>query len=89
MQTEEDPLFQELSLRTLITWTRWWHLTAKALVLVLKKKVWGTVGSFLKEEKANHLNSDDVPSDEEGEKEAKRQKSEPTTPLSTSSRPPN
>ena len=38
---------------------------------------------------ANHLNSDDVPSDEEGEKGAKRQKSEPTTPISTSSRTPN
>ena len=38
---------------------------------------------------ANHLNSDDVPSDEEGEKEAKRQKSEPTTPISAFSRPPN
>ena len=31
----------------------------------------------------------DGPSDEEGGKEAKRQKSELTTPISTSSRPPN
>ena len=31
----------------------------------------------------------DGPSDEEGGKEAKRQKSEPTTPTSISSRPPN
>ena len=38
-KTEEDPLFQDLPLHTLITWTRWWHLTAKALVLVLKKRV--------------------------------------------------
>ena len=52
MQTEEDPLFQDLPLHTLITWTRWWHLTAKALVLVLKKRVWGTVGSYLNKEKA-------------------------------------
>ena len=44
MQTEEDPLFHELPLHTLITWTRWWHLTSKALVLVLKKRVRGTVG---------------------------------------------
>ena len=36
---------------------------------------------------ADHLDTNDGPSDEEGEKEAKRQKSEPTTPISTSSRP--
>ena len=38
---------------------------------------------------ADHLDTNDGPSDEEGGKEAKRQKSEPTTPMSTSSRPPN
>ena len=38
---------------------------------------------------ADHLDTNDGPSDEEGGKEAKRQKSEPTTPISTSSRPPN
>ena len=38
---------------------------------------------------ADHLDTDVGPSDEEGGKEAKRQKSEPTTPISTSSRPPN
>ena len=38
---------------------------------------------------ADHLDTDIGPSDEEGGKEAKRQRSEPTTPISTSSRPPN
>ena len=38
---------------------------------------------------ADHLDTIGAPSDEEGEKEAKRQKSEPITPISTSSRPPN
>ena len=38
---------------------------------------------------ADYLDTDVGPSDEEGGKEAKRQKSEPTTPISTSSRPPN
>ena len=38
---------------------------------------------------ADHLGTDVGPSDEEGGKEAKRQKSEPTTPISASSRPPN
>ena len=48
---EEDPLFYELQFHTLITWTRWRHLTSKALVLVFKKRVWGVVGRFLKQEK--------------------------------------
>ena len=38
---------------------------------------------------ADHLDTADGPSDEEGEKDAKGQGSEPTTPISTSSRPPN
>ena len=38
---------------------------------------------------ADHLDTEIGPSDEEGGKEAKRQKSEPTTPISTSSRHPN
>ena len=35
---------------------------------------------------ADHLDTEIGPSDEEGGKEANRQKSEPTTPISTSSR---
>ena len=38
---------------------------------------------------SDHLDTENVPSDEEGGKEAKRQKSEPTTPISTCSRRPN
>ena len=38
---------------------------------------------------ADHLDTADGPSDEEGEKDVKRQRSEPTTPISTSSRPPH
>ena len=41
IDSEEDLLLHELLLKSLITWTRWWHLTAKALTLVLKKKVFG------------------------------------------------
>ena len=58
MQTEEVPeetpeevvLLHELPLKTWIAWTRWWHLTAKALPLALKKKVFGVVGAYLKKE---------------------------------------
>ena len=38
---------------------------------------------------ADHLDTVHGPSDEEGGKEAKRQKSEPTTPVSSSSRLPH
>ena len=38
---------------------------------------------------ADHLDTEIAPSDEAGGKETKRQKSEPTTPISTSSRPPD
>ena len=38
---------------------------------------------------ADHLDTADGPSDAKGEKDAKRQRSEPTTPISTSSRPPH
>ena len=48
--SEEEPLFHELPLKTLIAWTRWWHLTAKALTLVLKKKVFGVVGAYLRKQ---------------------------------------
>ena len=37
---------------------------------------------------ADHLDTENGLSDDEGEKEAKRQRSEPTTPISTSSRIP-
>ena len=47
---EEGPLLHELPLNTWITWTRWWHLTTKALPLVLKKKVFGVVGAYLRKE---------------------------------------
>ena len=36
----------------------------------------------------DHMNAADGPSDDEEEKDAKRQRSEPTTPISTSSRLP-
>ena len=51
IDSEEDPLFHELPLNTLITWTRWWHLTAKTLTLVLKKKIFGVVGPHLRGER--------------------------------------
>ena len=152
---EQDPLFYNLPLPRLLNWNRWWHLIAKTVQLVYKKKTWSAIGSLLKRKKgvytervvflwkafsrrslelkrikhlpdeelvsliiaidmtesnvehptagrrrasvhasvalpvprlADHIDTEIAPSDEEGEKEAKRQRSEPTTPISTSSR---
>ena len=76
MQEEEDPLLHDLPLPTLIAWTRWWHLIQSAPLLPVPRL-------------ADHLDTDVGPSDEESGIEAKRQKTEPTTPISTCSRPPN
>ena len=57
MQTEEvqeeEVLLHELPLETLLTWTRWWHLTATVLPLVFKKHFWGVAGAYLKKQKHN------------------------------------
>ena len=48
---EQDPFFYDLPLPRLLTWTRWWHLTAKTIVLVHKKRTWGVIGPYLKSKK--------------------------------------
>ena len=51
MQDEEDQLLHGQLIRSVVAWTRWWCLTSKALVLVFKKKTWGVIGAFLRQEK--------------------------------------
>ena len=50
-EEEQNPLFYDLPLPRLLTWTRWWHLTAKTIVLVYKKRSWGVIGPYLKSTK--------------------------------------
>ena len=50
-EEEQDHLFYDLPLPRLLTWTRWWHLTAKTIVLVYKKRTWGVIGPYLKSKK--------------------------------------
>ena len=50
-EEEQDPLFYDLPFPRLLTWTRWWHLTAKTIVLVYKKRAWGVIGPYLKSKK--------------------------------------
>ena len=48
---EQELLFHNLPLSRLLSWNRWWHLTAKVIVLVCKKKFWGLVGAYLQKTK--------------------------------------
>ena len=50
-EEEQDPLFYDLPLPRLLAWNRWWHLTAKTVLLVYKKTTWGAVGPYLKSKK--------------------------------------
>ena len=51
---EPDPLFYNLPLSRLLNWNRWWHIVAKTIQLVLKKKTWAAIGSLLKYKKGNY-----------------------------------
>ena len=50
-EEEQDPVFYDLPLSRLLNWNRWWHLIAKTVQLVYKKKTWGAIGSLLKHKK--------------------------------------
>ena len=51
-QQEREPelRFYNLPLSRLLAWNRWWHLTARVIVLVYKK-IWGVVGAYRKTKK--------------------------------------
>ena len=51
---EQDPLFYDLPLPRLLNWNRWWHIVAKTIQLVYKKKTWAAIGSLLKHKKGNY-----------------------------------
>ena len=50
-EEERDPLFHDLPLSRLLNWNFWWHLIAKTVQLVYKKKTWAAIGSLLKGKK--------------------------------------
>ena len=53
-EEELEPLFYHLPLSRILNWNRWWHLTAKTVKLVLRRKTWAAIGSFLKRRKGNY-----------------------------------
>ena len=49
-QEEEPlPLFYQVPLPRLVAWNRWWHITARVLLIAYQKRYWGLLGNYLKE----------------------------------------
>ena len=46
---EELPLYYQVPLSRILSWNRWWHITARALLLAYQKRFWGLVGNYLQE----------------------------------------
>ena len=45
----EEPLFYQIPLKTLVAWNKWWHITARKLLLAYQRRYWGLVGNYLKQ----------------------------------------
>ena len=47
---EGEPLvlFYQVPLRRLVVWNKWWHITARKLLLAFQKRYWGLLGNHLK-----------------------------------------
>ena len=46
-EVEQEPLYNRIPLSRILAWNRWWHITARLIVIVYKKKFWGLVGGYL------------------------------------------
>ena len=46
---EELPLYYQVPLSRILSWNRWWHIVARALLLAYQKRFWGLVGKYLQE----------------------------------------
>ena len=46
-EVEEEPPHYRIPLPRILAWNRWWHITARLIVIVYKKRFWGLVGGYL------------------------------------------
>ena len=46
---EEDPLYYQVPLSRIISWNRWWYITARALLIAYQRRFWGSVGNYLQD----------------------------------------
>ena len=47
-EEERLPLFYQIPSHRIVAWLRWWHLTARALLVAYQKRYWGLLGQYLK-----------------------------------------
>ena len=48
IEEEHLPLFYQIPSHRIVAWFRWWHLTARYLLLAYQKRYWGLLGQYLK-----------------------------------------
>ena len=48
IEEERLPLFYQTPSHRIVAWLRWWHLTARALLVAYQKRYWGLLGQYLK-----------------------------------------
>ena len=48
-EEEQLPLFYQVPLPRLLSWSRWWHITSRALLIAFQRRFWGLTGNCLKE----------------------------------------
>ena len=48
-ESEEEPLYYQLPLSRILSWNRWWHITARVILIAYQKRFWGLLGLYLQE----------------------------------------
>ena len=48
-EEERLPLFYQIPSHRIVAWCRWWHLTARVLLVAYQRRYWGLLGVYLKE----------------------------------------
>ena len=46
-EVDQEPPYYWIPLPRILAWNRWWHIAARLIVIVYKKKFWGLVGGYL------------------------------------------
>ena len=49
IEEEEEPLYYQLPLSRILSWNRWWHITARVILIAYQKRFWGLLGLYLQE----------------------------------------
>ena len=47
-EEERLPLFYQIPSHRIVAWLRWWHLTARVVLVAFQRRYWGLLGNYLK-----------------------------------------